>query len=204
MRIGEIAELIGVSARAVRHYHQVGLLPEPERQANGYRVYGLRDAVRLARVRRLTALGLSLGEVRDVLAGEAGRDLAGALAELDADLARQEAEIRDRRARLAVLLRQAAEGELSGDAPLSPELTELLREQEWAPAASEPGSKMAARDRELFVLLDTTAPELVRGRLLELVQAVGSGPEGADRARSAYALLDGLADASPDDPAVRR
>ncbi|MFE1561061.1 MerR family DNA-binding transcriptional regulator, partial [Streptomyces sp. NPDC058734] len=39
MRIGEIAALVGVSTRAVRHYHHVGLLPEPERRPNGYRAY---------------------------------------------------------------------------------------------------------------------------------------------------------------------
>jgi DNA-binding transcriptional MerR regulator len=75
MRIGEVAGLVGISARAVRHYHRVGLLPEPARKANGYREYSLRDAVALARVRRLTELGLSLDEAGGVLAGDAGRDL---------------------------------------------------------------------------------------------------------------------------------
>jgi DNA-binding transcriptional MerR regulator len=74
MRIGELADLVGISTRAVRHYHQIGLLPEPARQSNGYREYSLRDAVELARVRRLTELGLSLDEVRAVLAKDAGRD----------------------------------------------------------------------------------------------------------------------------------
>ncbi len=45
MRIGEIAGIVGVSTRAVRHYHRIGLLPEPPRRANGYREYTLRDAV---------------------------------------------------------------------------------------------------------------------------------------------------------------
>ena len=58
MRIGEIAALIGVTPRAVRHYHHLGLLPEPVRRSNGYREYGIRDAVLLARIRRLTELGL--------------------------------------------------------------------------------------------------------------------------------------------------
>ncbi|MFD0852085.1 MerR family DNA-binding transcriptional regulator, partial [Actinomadura adrarensis] len=39
MRIGELAALVGVSTRTVRHYHHLGLLPEPERRANGYREY---------------------------------------------------------------------------------------------------------------------------------------------------------------------
>jgi DNA-binding transcriptional MerR regulator len=110
MRIGELASLVGISTRAIRHYHHVGLLPEPARKANGYREYSLRDAVELARVRRLTELGLSLDEVGDALARDAGRDLVEILRELDADLARQEAGLRQRRARLAQLLRQAEAG----------------------------------------------------------------------------------------------
>jgi len=84
MRIGEFAGLVGISTRAIRHYHHVGLLPEPARRANGYREYSLRDAVELARVRRLTELGLSPDEVGDALARDAGRDLAEILRELDA------------------------------------------------------------------------------------------------------------------------
>lgn len=60
MRIGEIAALVGVTTRAIRRYHQVGLLPEPERRPNRYRAYSVRDAVLLARVRRLTELGAEL------------------------------------------------------------------------------------------------------------------------------------------------
>lgn len=119
MRIGEIAAVVGVTTRAIRHYHHVGLLPEPERRPNGYRAYSLRDAVLLARVRRLTELGLSLDEVRDVLADDAGRELADVLTELDADLARQEAEIRERRRRLAVLL-AAGPGRKNRFRPRSP------------------------------------------------------------------------------------
>lgn len=77
MRIGEV----GVSTRAVRHYHQRGLLPEPARLANGYREYALTDVVTLARIRRLTELGLTLDEVRDAL-GDI-RDLREILVELD-------------------------------------------------------------------------------------------------------------------------
>jgi DNA-binding transcriptional MerR regulator len=104
VRIGELAGLVGISTRAIRHYHRIGLLAEPARKPNGYREYSLRDVVELARVRRLTELGLSLDEAGDALADDAGRDLAEILRELDADLARQEEDIRQRRARLAPLL----------------------------------------------------------------------------------------------------
>lgn len=129
MRIGEIAALVGVTTRAIRHYHHVGLLPEPERRPNGYRAYSVRDAVLLARVRRLTEIGLSLDEVRDVLAHDAGRDLADVLEELDVDLARQEAEIGERRRRLAVLL-AADPGQTEA---LSPALAASLRRHRTPP-----------------------------------------------------------------------
>ena len=124
MRIGELAALVGVSTRTVRHYHHVGLLPDPQRRVNGYRDYGVRDAVVLARVRRLAELGLSLEEIRDVLADDRESDLREVLLELDADLARQQAAIGARRDRLATLL---ALSDLDADSTVSPDLAEVLR-----------------------------------------------------------------------------
>src|SRR5689334_954373 len=178
MRIGELAGLVGISTRAIRHYHDVGLLAEPARKANGYREYSLRDAVELARVRRLTELGLSLDEVGDALAGDAGRDLAEILRELDADLARQEADLRQRRARLAELLRQAeAGGQPSGQAPVSPGLAGLFGRMADV-AAERPGPEpaMAAKDRDLMALLETVAP--ARGTGARGAGAAGDGAAG--------------------------
>ncbi|WP_336213938.1 MerR family transcriptional regulator, partial [Nonomuraea sp. LPB2021202275-12-8] len=75
------------------------VLPEPSRRANGYREYGIRDAVALARVRRLVELGLSLDEARDAVADDRTMELPGILTGIDADLALQEREIRARRSR---------------------------------------------------------------------------------------------------------
>lgn len=204
MRIGELAGLVGISTRAIRHYHRVGLLPEPARKANGYREYSLRDAVELARVRRLTELGLSLDEVGDALAGDAGRDLAEILRELDADLARQEADLRRRRARLAQLLREAeADGELSEQAPVSPELAGLFgRMADVAAGRPGPEPAMAAKDRDLLALLETASPARGRGWLDVLTRTLNSDPEAVDRAYGVYAHLDELAGSPADDPRV--
>ena len=43
----QIADLAGTSVRAVRHYHEVGLLAEPERRSNGYKQYGVAHLVRV-------------------------------------------------------------------------------------------------------------------------------------------------------------
>ncbi|WP_112470118.1 MerR family transcriptional regulator [Streptomyces triticisoli] len=195
MRIGELAAAVGVTTRTVRHYHHLGLLPEPERRANGYRHYTLRHAVALARIRRLTELGLGLAEVRDVLADDAGKDLAEVLEELDADLARQEAAIRERRVRLRALLDV---GELPAEGPVSPELAALFART----AADLPDSPMAAKDREVLALLETAADPADRERLMGAVGSAFATPEATARAQEAYALLDALADAGADDPRV--
>jgi DNA-binding transcriptional MerR regulator len=229
MRIGELAGLVGISTRAIRHYHDVGLLAEPARKANGYREYSLRDAVELARVRRLTELGLSLDEVGDALAGDAGRELAEILRELDADLARQEADLRQRRARLAELLRQAEAGiQPSGQAPVSPGLAGLFgRMADVAAERPGPESAMAVKDRDLMALLETVAPARGTGArgtgargtgalgtgalgtgvpgtgwLGELTRTLDSEPGAVERAYAVYARLDELADSPADDPRV--
>ena len=68
VRIGEVADRSGVAAKTIRYYEQVGVVSPPERTANGYRDYD--DAVvgRLAFVRSAQASGLTLGEIRDIIA----------------------------------------------------------------------------------------------------------------------------------------
>ncbi|GII52538.1 MerR family transcriptional regulator [Planotetraspora thailandica] len=192
MRIGELAALVGVSTRTVRHYHHLGLLPAPVRLANGYRDYGLRDAVVLARVRRLAELGMSLDEIRDVLADDQGRDLREVLLELDADLERQQEEIAARRARLAGLL---AEADLRPDSAVSRETAAVLRD------LAAGGSAFAAADQEWLALMDSVAGPEDRERMLGLLRPF-TEPEVLGRVHALYARLDEPADAEPHDPRI--
>ncbi|MFF3482295.1 MerR family transcriptional regulator [Streptomyces sp. NPDC002701] len=194
MRIGELAATVGVTTRTVRHYHHLGLLPEPERRPNGYRDYGLRHAVVLARIRRLTELGLGLPEVRDVLADDAGRDLTEVLTELDDDLARQEAAIRTRRLRLRALLDA---DDMPAEGPVSPELAAIFGE-----LIRHPEPAIAAKDREMIAFLETVAAPEDRERLLSALRATADAPGAPERAHAAYALLDALDGADPADPRV--
>lgn len=65
--IGEAAELVGVSAKAVRLYESRGLLEPTERTANGYRTYGPDDLAVLRFVRQAKAVGLKLDEVGRII-----------------------------------------------------------------------------------------------------------------------------------------
>lgn len=67
MRSNEVAKLAGVSVRTLRHYHSLGLLPEPPRSDNGYRDYTAADVARVLRIKRLASLGFPLARIGSVL-----------------------------------------------------------------------------------------------------------------------------------------
>lgn len=62
-----MAELAGTTLRTVRHYHDIGLLPLPERGTSRYKQYEVRHLVRLLRIRRYVDLGFSLPQVAAIL-----------------------------------------------------------------------------------------------------------------------------------------
>lgn len=88
----EVAELAGTTLNTVRHYHQIGLLEEPDRHENGYKQYDVRHVESLLRIRRLAALGVPLAEIKQVLSGvtSAEASLRTLDAELDAKVERLE------------------------------------------------------------------------------------------------------------------
>lgn len=97
VRSRDLARLAGVSVRTLRHYHQIGLLPEPPRSANGYRSYAASDLIRVLRVRRLTDLGMPLSRI------DPRMDIDAELALLDDDYARQIEHLRRRREAIRAL-----------------------------------------------------------------------------------------------------
>ena len=64
--MAEVRERTGLSARTLRYYEEVGLLPGVRRRAGGRRVYGADEIERLRFIQRLKALGLSLAEIKDL------------------------------------------------------------------------------------------------------------------------------------------
>ncbi|MBG0561454.1 MerR family transcriptional regulator [Actinoplanes aureus] len=67
LTIGQLAAYAGVTVRAVRHYHQIGLLPEPERDESGYRRYGPKAVVSLIKIRTLATAGVPLSRIGPML-----------------------------------------------------------------------------------------------------------------------------------------
>ena len=97
LRVAELAGLVGLSADTVRYYERVGLLPPPARTPSGYRAYDAGAVDRLRFVRGAQRLGLTLQDIRELLAVrdtgvcpcEPAEDLLRRrLADLDAEMAR--------------------------------------------------------------------------------------------------------------------
>lgn len=67
MNIGEAATAAGVSAKMVRHYEQIGLLPAAERSTSGYRLYGEREVSVLRFIRQSRRLGFSVAQIAELI-----------------------------------------------------------------------------------------------------------------------------------------
>ncbi len=67
MNIGQAAEASGVSAKMIRHYEEIGMLPRPSRTAAGYRVYAEKDIHMLRFVRHARDLGFSVKQIGELL-----------------------------------------------------------------------------------------------------------------------------------------
>ena len=68
LRIGALAERTGTNAPTIRYYEKIGLLPRADRQAGGQRAYGEEDLKRLTFIRRCRDFGLSIEQIRSLVA----------------------------------------------------------------------------------------------------------------------------------------
>lgn len=90
LSISEVRDLVGVSARTLRYYEELELLPGVRRRSGGRRVYGADEIERLRFIQRLKQLGLSLAEIKELNAVYQIQGSTGAmLARLEELLGRQ-------------------------------------------------------------------------------------------------------------------
>src|ERR1035438_3818638 len=100
--IGQLATYAGVTIKAVRHYHQRGLLDEPPRDSSGYRRYDAQHAIDLVKIKTLAGAGVPLARIKELLAADPGQ-FAAAIAEIDRDLQERAEELLRTRERIAQL-----------------------------------------------------------------------------------------------------
>jgi DNA-binding transcriptional MerR regulator len=181
--IGQLAAFAGATTKAVRHYHERGLLPEPPRDAAGYRRYDAEHAVRLVKIRTLVVAGVPLARIEELLAAGPER-FAGAVAEIDRALQQRAADIARSRERIA----QLQEGDrLFVSADVAEFLDRLL--------ALGVSRRAVQVERDRWILLQAVAPEQAASWTADKLAAVDD-PEF----RALYLDYDAAFDWSPDDP----
>jgi DNA-binding transcriptional MerR regulator len=150
LTIGQLAAYAGVTVRAVRHYHQIGLLPEPDRDASGYRRYSAKAVVSLIKIRTLANAGVPLSEIGRMLQADAPA-FAEAVRRIDSHL-------RDEIERLETSRKQIAQLAAGDSLALSPEVTSYLdRLREIG--ASE---RIVETERDAWILVTARWPEHIR------------------------------------------
>jgi Cu(I)-responsive transcriptional regulator len=122
MQIGEASKLTGVSAKMIRHYEQIGLIPNADRRDSNYRDYGHHDIHRLGFIRRARDLGFSIEQIRDLLKlwGDTQRSSADVKALTEIHIAELDSKIRllgEMRETLAALAK-ACDGDHRPDCPI--------------------------------------------------------------------------------------
>jgi DNA-binding transcriptional MerR regulator len=156
LTISQLAAYAGVTARAVRHYHHIGLLPEPERDASGYRRYGATAVVSLIKIRILANAGVPLSQIGQMLQADAPA-FAAAVERIDSHL-------RDEIERLANSRKQIAQL-AAGD---SPEVISYLDRLRQIGAAE----RIVEGERDGWILVAARWPDRIRewmpGKLAQL------------------------------------
>ncbi|MFH8366453.1 MerR family transcriptional regulator [Streptomyces sp. NPDC018031] len=187
LTIGQLAATAGVTVRTVRHYHHVGLLPEPGRDASGYRRYGAQAAVDLIRIRTLADAGVPLARI-DALLHAQPAEFAAAVTDIDAELQRKIDQLAEYRRRIAEL----AGGERL---VLPPEVVALLDRMRGLGV-----SELRVRlERDAWILMRALDPQAMPERIREK----NAGFDDPETTRL-YLACDQAVDWDPDDPRLDR
>ncbi len=74
-QVGEVSRQLALNPQTLYFYERIGLIPPPQRTEAGYRLFSQQDVERIAFITRAKSLGLSLKEIRNILALKDGRSL---------------------------------------------------------------------------------------------------------------------------------
>ena len=204
LHIGEVAKLLGVSQKTIRHYHKVGLLAEPPRSDGGYRLYTASDLVRLQRIRRLQALGLSLKQIKTLLGehvSERERTLREVLQSLLEELSAEIQTLEKQLERIKTMLASDALDTIAQSSGTSPTL-EFVKEHLGEPPAGV-SEALVQIDQQIFSQLDAfNWPENYNEGLQTMVQYIAEHPEKYQQMIALSERLVSLASLPEDAPEV--
>ncbi len=184
MRVKELADLAGTTVRTVRYYHQIGLLPIPERR-EGFRDYDLAHVARLIRIRWLVQAGVPLSRVGGMLHPDgdperepAVTDRASVLADLNATVVALEEQLEQVQARYEQVKRLITAVERHDDLSPLPAVIARFYARAESRAGDERVRRTVRRERDFVELA------FYRGEMPPEVEAVYQGFDEARWAES--------------------
>ncbi|MBQ0828613.1 MerR family transcriptional regulator [Streptomyces tagetis] len=185
LTISRLAAYAGVTVRAVRHYHRIGLMPEPERDRSGYRAYDAGAVVRLIRVHVLADAGVPLARVQELL--DAGpEEFADSVREIDKDLRAEIRRLQGTRERLGRLA--------AGEHLALPQSVVGYLDRLRGLGVEERYIEM---ERDAWIMIAARTPHLIDDVIAKKHEEL----DDPDMVRL-YGLLSGALDWSADDPRV--
>jgi len=187
LTIGQLASYAGVTIRAVRHYHQIGLLPEPERDSSGYRTYQAAAVVRLIRIRTLAEAGVPLARVRELLAADP-ETFAAATTEIDRQLRAQIRALQKHRRRITQLG--------TGDSLALPEEVVDYLDRLRATGAPE---AIIEPERDAWILMAARYPEMIQAIMADKVAQLAN-----PKTVRLYQLIGRIAENGEDEEVLRQ
>jgi DNA-binding transcriptional MerR regulator len=187
LTISQLAAHTGVTVRAIRHYHQRGLLAEPERDASGYRRYGGQAVVDLIKIKTLSDAGVPLARIQELL-GAGPEEFAAAVNNIDAALRQKIRELTRSRHRIAELA--------GGERLFLPAEVVAILDQLREMGVSERAIQM---ERDGWIVGAALSPEQIPLWAEEKLAALAD-PEF----RRIYLTTDQALDWNPDDPRLAR
>ncbi|MFC8705839.1 MerR family transcriptional regulator [Streptomyces anulatus] len=180
--IGQLARYVGVSIKTIRVYHDKGLLPEPDRDASGYRRY---DAIDLIKIRTLAEAGVPLARIRD-LRSATDEEFQQALREIDNELTDRIRGLQATQGRL----RELAAGQL---APLPTEVgAHLANLARWRFTP-----RWVDLQRDLWILVFATYPDRAVTLFHDQAETLAN-----PALRQLFLDYDHAHDLDPDDPRI--
>jgi DNA-binding transcriptional MerR regulator len=189
LTIGQLATSVGVTVRAVRHYHERGLLAEPDRDASGYRRYGAQAVVDLIRIKSLADAGVPLARIKELVSAPP-QEFSDAIGRIDEALRRKISDLEEHRRRIAGLAEGGGERLF-----LPPEVADLL-DQLRAIGVSE---RTVQVERDAWILMTALSPDSVLEWARDKAAALAD-PEF----RRLYLACDEAFDADPADPRLAK
>lgn len=202
-RIGEVARLLGITTKTIRHYEKIGLLAEAPRTTSSYRLYSAQDLVQIVRIRRLQRLGLSLTLIHRIFSEPSSPTLLRqALENIGKEVDEEIQHLHMRRDRITALLSQTA---VDIDQPETvPAL--LVQAQSHIPALDPPATAtMWEQDQRLLGMLESLAlPDGYHQQMQAMTEHVVRDPELYHRLFLIAEQLAALVDLPVESPLVEQ